>query len=224
MLNINSKPINKLGDIQGMLQLTINGTFYFQTLSDLEKKNFSNTLIEELTLMIPAEKGRLESNEYHQLNRSYQTNVFYTDDCHQSSQLYEDYKFRTLPRILIPLFISKAKVGEKLTATEIKDFLHRLIGNKVYTGISTGNATKFLDRAYGFQTQTYQETKESDQKVKEESDLEVKEHSLIFIASWLNGIRTIKSVSGNYTQSRTISYVDLMKLHCSQTSVSDVVS
>ncbi|RIB19709.1 hypothetical protein C2G38_2181135 [Gigaspora rosea] len=48
------------------------------------------------------------------------------------------------------------------------------------------------------------------QEINEESDL-------VFIATWVKGVRIIKDDHGKYMQSRTISSVDLMKLNCSQT-------
>ncbi|CAG8747323.1 42025_t:CDS:2, partial [Gigaspora margarita] len=110
-------------NIRGTLQLTTEGTSYFQKLNDSRKKDFLITLIEELTLMIHVEKGRLESNEFH-----------------QSNQL----------KTLILLSIHKRKGGEELTTEVIKDFLHQLIMKKTSMGITTGNATKFLDENYRF--------------------------------------------------------------------------
>ncbi|CAG8819841.1 12139_t:CDS:2, partial [Gigaspora margarita] len=75
-------------DIREILQLTTEGTSYFQKLNDSRKKDFLITLIEELTLIIHIEKGRLESNEFH-----------------QSTQL----------KTLISLSIHKRKGGEELT-------------------------------------------------------------------------------------------------------------
>ncbi|CAG8816556.1 2050_t:CDS:2, partial [Gigaspora margarita] len=113
-----------LGNIRGTLRLTIPGSQHFQKLNDLEKHDFFVTLIDQLISMIPTEKGRLKSNEHYQLNTS---------------------------NILISLFIHKAKDNEKLTAANIKDYLHQLIINKAFTGILTGNVTKLLDETYGFQ-------------------------------------------------------------------------
>ncbi|RIB00175.1 hypothetical protein C2G38_2051837 [Gigaspora rosea] len=124
MLNINSKPINKSGDIRGILRLTISGSQFFQELDDSGKHDFFVTLIDQLIPMIPTEKGRLESNKHYQLNT---------------------------PNILISLFIHEAKDNEKLTATNIKDYLHQLIINKEFTGLSLGDVTNFLDETYGFQ-------------------------------------------------------------------------
>ncbi|RIB22390.1 kinase-like domain-containing protein [Gigaspora rosea] len=59
-------------------------------------------------------------------------------------------------------------------------------------------------------------------KIKE-SVQEIKESDLIFIATLRNGIRTIKGEPKNYTQSRTISCVDLMNLHCSQENILDLI-
>ncbi|CAG8539449.1 11432_t:CDS:2, partial [Dentiscutata heterogama] len=112
------------GDIRGMLRLTDFGSQYFQRLNDSENHDFFVTLINELTLMIPIESGRLGSNKYYQLST---TNV------------------------LIPLFIRETKDDERLTAADVKDNLHQLILNKAVTGISRGNVTKFLDDTYGFQ-------------------------------------------------------------------------
>ncbi|RIB03658.1 kinase-like domain-containing protein [Gigaspora rosea] len=64
-----------------------------------------------------------------------------------------------------------------------------------------------------------QEIKESNQETEE-----IKEESnSIFMATWLNGVRTIKGESGKYTQSRTISCVDLINLHCTQASITDLI-
>ncbi|RIB22741.1 hypothetical protein C2G38_2033335 [Gigaspora rosea] len=49
------------------------------------------------------------------------------------------------------------------------------------------------------------------------------ESNIVFIATWVKGVRTIKGESGNFTQSRTISSVDLMKLEYSQTNISDIL-
>src|SRR5260364_95461 len=50
------------------------------------------------------------------------------------------------------------------------------------------------------------------QEINEESDL-------VFMATWVKGVRIIKDDYGKYMQSRTISSVDLMKLNCSQTDI-----
>ncbi|CAG8577092.1 2470_t:CDS:2 [Cetraspora pellucida] len=118
-----NKQYAHLGDIKGILRLTITGSQDFQGLDDSGRQNFFNTLIEELTLIIPVEKGRLESNGHYQLDTS---------------------------KILISLLIREAK-DEKLTAKDIKNDLHQLIINKAFTSISGGKATNSLDETYGFQ-------------------------------------------------------------------------
>ncbi|KAF0456453.1 hypothetical protein F8M41_001351 [Gigaspora margarita] len=118
------KNTDNSGDIRGILRLTISGSRYFQELNDSGKHEFFVTLIDQLILMIPTEKGRLESDELYQLNTS---------------------------NILISLFIHEAKDNEKLTAANIKDYLHQLITHKTFTVISMNNATNFLDDTYGFQ-------------------------------------------------------------------------
>ncbi|RIB12797.1 kinase-like domain-containing protein [Gigaspora rosea] len=53
---------------------------------------------------------------------------------------------------------------------------------------------------------------------------EIKEESeLVFMATWVKGVRTIKGESGKFKQSRTISSVDLMKLNYSQTSTLELL-
>ncbi|KAF0456451.1 hypothetical protein F8M41_001349 [Gigaspora margarita] len=118
------KNTDNSGDIRGILRLTIDGSRYFQELNDSRKHDFFVTLIEQPIPMIPTENGRLESDKHYQLNSS---------------------------NILISLFIYEAKDNEKLTAANIKDYLHQLIINKEFTVISMGNVTKFLDETYGFQ-------------------------------------------------------------------------
>ncbi|RIB04927.1 hypothetical protein C2G38_641115 [Gigaspora rosea] len=53
-------------------------------------------------------------------------------------------------------------------------------------------------------------------EIKGVSDLE-------FMATWVKGVRTIKSESGQFTQSRTILSVDLMKLNYSQTNALELL-
>ncbi|CAG8531385.1 22112_t:CDS:1, partial [Racocetra persica] len=52
---------------------------------------------------------------------------------------------------------------------------------------------------------------------------EIKGSDLVFLATLRNGIRTIKGGPNNYTQSRTISYVDLMNLRYSQEKTLDLI-
>ncbi|RIB22745.1 hypothetical protein C2G38_954481 [Gigaspora rosea] len=54
------------------------------------------------------------------------------------------------------------------------------------------------------------------QEIKGESDF-------VSMATWVKGVRTFKGESGKFTQSRTISSVDLMKLNYSQTSTLELV-
>ncbi|RIB27424.1 hypothetical protein C2G38_1777526 [Gigaspora rosea] len=118
------KNIDNSGDIRGILRLTNSGSQYFQKLNDSGKQDFFVTLIDQLILMIPTEKDRLDPDKHYQFNA---------------------------PNILISLFIHEAKDNGKLTAANIKDYLHQLITNKAFTGISTGTVTNLLDETYGFQ-------------------------------------------------------------------------
>ncbi|CAG8820830.1 15709_t:CDS:2, partial [Cetraspora pellucida] len=52
---------------------------------------------------------------------------------------------------------------------------------------------------------------------------EIDEKLDLFMATWTNGIRTIKYESGMYTRSRNESRIDLIKLHNSQTNTSEVI-
>lgn len=56
-----------------------------------------------------------------------------------------------------------------------------------------------------------------------ESNQEIEESNLMSIATWLNGVRTVKCEPGKYTQSRTISSVDLMKFNYVQMSTLDLL-
>ncbi|CAG8803580.1 15337_t:CDS:1, partial [Gigaspora rosea] len=113
-------------DITGILRLTNKGTQYFLGLSGSEKQEFSFYLINELTIMIPIEEGRLFSNEHGQLDPTDMT------------------------KILISIFISGTKDSDKMTTSEVKTNLDQLIKNKEYTGISMGHSTQDLDETYGF--------------------------------------------------------------------------
>ncbi|CAG8438616.1 7852_t:CDS:2 [Scutellospora calospora] len=116
------------GGIQGALRLTDEGTIHYQNLSSSNQSDFINTLQNELTLMIPTEKGRLYS-----INNNTQ------NDPNQKS------------RIFISLSIKGAKSGQKLFSTDVSKYLNLLIINKETTGISTGTTTKYLDASYGYQ-------------------------------------------------------------------------
>ncbi|KAF0548433.1 hypothetical protein F8M41_025942 [Gigaspora margarita] len=119
------------GDILGRVRLTTNGSQYFNELDRSKKHDFFTNLIKELALTIPTEEKRLKSNEYFQFDTS------------SSSK----------SNILISLSIVAAKIGsgDKKYATEIKNDLDQLITNKIYTNISTGVTTQYLDENYGFE-------------------------------------------------------------------------
>ncbi|CAG8814565.1 24036_t:CDS:2, partial [Gigaspora margarita] len=115
---------DKQGDTRGILRLTIPGSQHFQELNDSGKHDFFVILIDNLTFMIPTEKGRLG------FDRNYQLDTL---------------------NILISLSIHEANDDEKLTAAEIKDNLNQFITNKEFTVISAETVTNFLDETYGFQ-------------------------------------------------------------------------
>ncbi|CAG8468936.1 13183_t:CDS:2 [Dentiscutata erythropus] len=116
----------RAGEIYAVLRLTNNGTQYFAAnLSSTDKQNFFNTLIKELTTMIPTEKERLDT-DYH-----------YQYDTSDSS------------KIIVSFTIHEAKGNNKLITTDIRNNLDQLIKNKQYTVISTGTTTQYLDDTYG---------------------------------------------------------------------------
>ncbi|KAF0561761.1 hypothetical protein F8M41_019380 [Gigaspora margarita] len=114
------------GDILGILRLTTSGSQYFQTLNDSARSEFFSSLINELTIMIPAENNRLSSDGRHQFDPT------------------------TEMQILISFSISQAKGGENLLSTQLAKNLDQLIIYGAHTGISTGNTTVYLDHSYGF--------------------------------------------------------------------------
>ncbi|CAG8735110.1 42129_t:CDS:2 [Gigaspora margarita] len=116
------------GVIQGLLRLTSDGTQYFQNLNVAERERFFNHLIDELTILIPTENGRLSSNGNYQKDTS------------DSS------------KIIITLSISETKGSDnQRISTEIESNLNLLIKNKEFTGISTKPTTQYLDETYGYQ-------------------------------------------------------------------------
>ncbi|KAF0548457.1 hypothetical protein F8M41_025964 [Gigaspora margarita] len=118
----------RAGVIHGVLRLTSDGTQYFQNLNDAERERFFNHLINELTILIPTENGRLSSNGNYQKDTS------------DSS------------KIIITLSISEAKGSDnQRISTEIESNLNLLIKNKEFTGISTKPTTQYLDETYGYQ-------------------------------------------------------------------------
>ncbi|CAG8725861.1 2556_t:CDS:10, partial [Cetraspora pellucida] len=114
-------------DIYGSLRLTVNGTKRFQGLSDDAKRNFTYSLIDELTDRIPTEKGRLGTTENYQFDISDSSKVII------SVAIYE-----------------KKNADDKMTATYIWDNLDQLIRYKNYTNILTGSYTSYLDETYGY--------------------------------------------------------------------------
>ncbi|KAF0533983.1 hypothetical protein F8M41_010291 [Gigaspora margarita] len=115
----------RAGAVQGVLRLTNDGTNYFQDLSDAERERFFDHLIDELTILIPTENGRLNSNGHYQKDTS------------DSS------------KIIIVLSINEAKGNQRLS-TEIESNLNLLITNKEFTGISTRPTVQYLDETYGY--------------------------------------------------------------------------
>ncbi|CAG8669951.1 5431_t:CDS:2 [Dentiscutata erythropus] len=115
------------GDIWGSLRLNKDGTQHFQELNNSEKSNFISTLINELTVMVPTENGRLSSNGHYQFNDNSKSNI------------------------LISLSINRAKNGEKMLNTQLAKNLNQLIINGEHTCISTGTTTIYLDYNNGFQ-------------------------------------------------------------------------
>ncbi|RIB26277.1 hypothetical protein C2G38_2138369 [Gigaspora rosea] len=115
------------GDIRGVVRLTKSGTQYFQAMSKSERDAFITALLNELTVRIPTEKGRLSSNGHYQLDTTVES------------------------QILISFSINKAKNSEKFLSTLVSKYLNQLIENGAYTGISTGTTTIYLDYIYGFQ-------------------------------------------------------------------------
>ncbi|KAF0558075.1 hypothetical protein F8M41_010604 [Gigaspora margarita] len=111
-------------NIQGSLRLTANGTQHFQNLDSSKQSEFIDTLIKELTTMIPTENKRLDSNQNVQFDKS---------------------------KLLISFLISGRNKNQKLYSTEIVKNLNLLINNKASTPISSGNATSYLDDNYGVQ-------------------------------------------------------------------------
>ncbi|CAG8547548.1 13900_t:CDS:2 [Dentiscutata erythropus] len=121
--SINSRTCNILGS----LRLTTNGTQYFQGLNSSERHDFFTNLINELVMIIPTKERRLKSNEHSQFDTS-----------------------SIEPKILISLSIIAAKSGDKKNATAMRDDLDLLISNKIYTNISRGPTTNYLDETYGY--------------------------------------------------------------------------
>ncbi|CAG8694844.1 12962_t:CDS:2, partial [Cetraspora pellucida] len=125
-IDINQQSIHA-NDIYGSLRLTTEGTRQFIGMADSTKSDFIATLIDELTVRIPAEKDRLGST-YH-------------------------YQFDITTRlILISFYIRQAKSGEKLSSIQLTKNLKQLIKNGASMGISTGTKTNYLDSSYGFQS------------------------------------------------------------------------
>ncbi|CAG8631460.1 9622_t:CDS:2, partial [Dentiscutata heterogama] len=120
------------GDIYAVLRLTDDGSQYFSGLNSSAKENFFATLIKELTIIIPTENGRLDTNQHYQYD--------------SSSKVY------------LSITIYAAKGNNKLITTEILNNLDQLIRNKKYTSISTETTTQYLDETFGVSKyQTIQE-------------------------------------------------------------------
>ncbi|RIB04926.1 hypothetical protein C2G38_2048030 [Gigaspora rosea] len=81
-----------------------------------------------------------------------------------------------------------------------------------------------LIKEYQFKTVEYEKVIEWIQFDKLINLQEIKaESDIVFVATWVKGVRTIKGESGKFTQSRTISSVDLMKFNYSQTNTLELL-
>ncbi|CAG8641507.1 7947_t:CDS:2, partial [Dentiscutata heterogama] len=68
-----------------------------------------------------------------------------------------------------------------------------------------------------------EEIKEEEIKEEEIKEEEIKEELEFFMATWEDGIRTIKKESGRYIRSRTKSCVDIIKLSSSSDDIKKYV-
>ncbi|CAG8498268.1 hypothetical protein C2G38_2254183 [Gigaspora rosea] len=118
----------RAGDTTGLLRLSTSGTQMFRQMNSSAKKEFFASLKHQLSQAIPVKAERLSSNENSQ-----------TVNGGSSSE-----------QVLISLTISDSKnTSDRSVPLAIQD-LNSLIANSDVTMISSGNATKYLDKNYGF--------------------------------------------------------------------------
>ncbi|CAG8477040.1 11747_t:CDS:10, partial [Cetraspora pellucida] len=137
----------RAGNIYGSLRLTVDGTKFFQNLTDDAKRNFTYSLIDELIVRIPTYKERLGTTENHQLDPS------------------------DLSKVIISVALYETRNStDKMITTYIRDYLDQLVRYKNYTNILTGSYTTYLDETYGYHPSTLGITKCNKARAKKKAE------------------------------------------------------
>ncbi|CAG8528051.1 19707_t:CDS:10 [Gigaspora margarita] len=144
-------------NIQGSLRLTANGTQHFQNLDSSKQSEFIDTLIKELTTMIPTENKRLDSNQNVQFDKSKLLISFLINDnygvqiTHSLAESIAENKtkFITLFVVIVAFllvflfFRAKAKEGENLIILQFGVTMFRFISYVIFV-IFDSTAISFL--------------------------------------------------------------------------------
>ncbi|CAG8621603.1 756_t:CDS:2, partial [Cetraspora pellucida] len=115
-------------DTQGLLRLTPSGTQLFHQMNSSSKAAFFASLKSQLSQMIPVKLDRLSSSENSQVINSGTPSE----------------------QAVISITISEPKNNTERNVPLVIQDLNTMIQNSDITMISNGNATRYLDRGYGF--------------------------------------------------------------------------
>ena len=115
-----------LEPVSGSIRLTPEGTIYFNGLSKFNKIEFTNQLLQEISLILPVDFDKLES-----------------DGPDTSS---------TSKQSIIPIKIKSTNDPTKRNAYNLHRDLNVMIENKGFNEISNNRHASFLDQTYGYRT------------------------------------------------------------------------
>ncbi|CAG8527285.1 6538_t:CDS:10 [Funneliformis mosseae] len=113
--------------VNGQVRLTANGTVYFESLNERERKIFTTKLTEELADAIPVSHKRVTTNERIE-----------TDALAPQKQIF------------LSININQDETRKERTVKFAIRDLDNLIKNKFITVIASGEASKYLDDSYGY--------------------------------------------------------------------------
>jgi hypothetical protein len=126
--NVKQKEVPFAPSMNGLLRLTPDGTKYFDRLSQKNRSDFFNNLLNDLAKAIPVPRSRLTSDEKTQLDLSVNEKQY-----------------------LISIGVEETKVdNDYLSVETVFNNINTMVKSKDLTLINDGQASKYLDQSYGF--------------------------------------------------------------------------
>ncbi|CAB4495910.1 unnamed protein product [Rhizophagus irregularis] len=126
--NVKQKEVPFAPSMNGLLRLTPDGTKYFDRLSQKNRSDFFNNLLNDLAKAIPVPRSRLTSDEKTQLDLSVNEKQY-----------------------LISIGVEETRVdNDYLSVETVFNNINTMVKSKDLTLINDGQASKYLDQSYGF--------------------------------------------------------------------------